>query len=186
MKTAVVVILFSGIVFGQAQIDQRPGDLPQQNEFKHGQSAMNDIYKDESHCLALPEIRNDKDSPISCYCRDAVVDARYVYFTYFLGKDVNLSGVVLALEVYAGQMCRQEYDVRKAAESRDWKWDGPEVVRTYPPQDVIERIIPEKKDGKPTGRWIPYSVQLVYRDAQGRVTRTDNYSGRDWEPVVAK
>jgi hypothetical protein len=106
-----------------------------------------------------------------------------VYFTYFLGKDLNLSGVVLALEVYAGQMCGQEYDVRKATESRDWKWDGPEVVRTHPAQDVIERIIPEKKDGTPTGRWIPYTVQLVYRDVQGHVTRTENYSSREWEPV---
>src|ERR1700758_78012 len=38
------------------------------------------LYADESHCLASPEIRSDKDNPISCFCRDTIADARYLYF----------------------------------------------------------------------------------------------------------
>jgi hypothetical protein len=147
---------------------------------------MDDIYWDQSHCLAFPEIRSDKDASISCYCRDAIADARYVYFTYFLpGKDDNLSGVVLALQELAGQRCGDpHYSVM--TESKDWKSNGPEVIRTYPPDDAIKRISPEKKDGKPTGRWVPYTVQLIYRDGQGRVMRTENYSAREFQPDSPK
>jgi hypothetical protein len=60
-----------------------------------------------------------------------------------------------------------------------WKWSGPEVVRTYPSDDVVKRIPLEK--GR-SGRWVPFTVQLVYRNAQGKVTRTENYSSREyWE-----
>src|ERR1700751_2877747 len=38
------------------------------------------LYADESHCLASPEIRSDKDNPISCFCRDTIADAQYLYF----------------------------------------------------------------------------------------------------------
>ena len=57
-------------------------------------------------------------------------------------------------------------------------------MRTYPPDDVIERIKPSGEHG--AGRWVPYTVQLVYRDAQGYVTRTENYSSREFEPVFPK
>jgi len=158
-------------------------------------NAMDEIYRDESHCLTEPEIRGNKDAPISCYCRDAIVEARYVYFSYILpGKDRNLNGVFLHLQQNASRTCgnpnfeEPNLDVIiDATESKDWKWNGPEVVRTHPPQDVIDRISPEKtKDGKSIGRWVPFTVQLVYRDAQGRVTRTENYSGRESEPVFLK
>src|SRR5215472_9285331 len=60
---------------------------------------LDKIYGDESHCLVAPEVRSEKDKPISCYCRDAVTDARYVYKTYVLtGKDPNLNGTFLALQ----------------------------------------------------------------------------------------
>ena len=42
---------------------------------------LDKLYADESHCLVSPEIRSDKDNPISCFCRDAIADARYLYFT---------------------------------------------------------------------------------------------------------
>ena len=32
---------------------------------------LDEIYKDETHCLLGPEIRSEKDKPISCYSRDA-------------------------------------------------------------------------------------------------------------------
>ncbi len=154
----------------------------------HRQPAINKVYRDESHCLALPEIRSDKDSPISCYCRDAIIDARYVYSTYLVsGKDGNLSGILLTLQQHASEVCGQSsgavYDATKA---KDWKWSGPEVVRTYPSNDVIEHISPEVKDGKPIGRSVPFTVQLIYRDAQGRVTRTENYASRDLLPIFTK
>ncbi len=176
--------------FGQAKKDVPPANSGPAS----ATNTMDAIYRDESHCLTSPEIRGDKDAAISCYCRDAISEARYVYFTYLLSeKDRNLNGIFLHLQQRAIETCgnpnHEEPNLGvmlDATESRDWKWNGPEVVRTYPPQDVIERISPEMKDGKPVGRWVPFTVQLVYRDAQGRVTRTENYSSRESEPVFPK
>jgi hypothetical protein len=117
-----------------------------------------------------------------------------VYFTYILsGKDRNLNGIFLGLQERAIEKCGNpnygdaNYDaISDATEIKDWKWNGPEVVRTYPLDNVIERIIPETKDGKPVGRWVPFTVQLVYRDSQGRVPRTENYSSREFDPVFPK
>lgn len=187
-----VLMLFAGIAFGQAKKDAPPANSGPASATT---STMNEIYQDESHCLTEPEIRGDKDAPISCYCRDAISEARYVYFTYVLsGKDRNLNGVFLHLQQRAIETCGSpnfgdpNYDViYDATETKDWKWNGPEVVRTYPPQEVIDRISPEKnKDGKPVSRWVPFTVQLVYRDAQKRVTRTENYSSRELEPIFPK
>jgi hypothetical protein len=141
---------------------------------------LDKVYRDESHCLALPDMRGDRDVGISCYCRDAIVEARYVYFTHILsGGDQNLNGVFLVLKGQILEQCGKTYDLG-VAERQNWKWDGPEVVRTYPPDDVISRIRPETRGGKPVGRWVPFTVQLVYRDDQGRVKRTENYSSREW------
>jgi len=155
-------------------------------------TAMQKVYVHESHCLTDPEIRSDKDNPISCFCRDAIADARYVYFTYVLtGKDANLNGAFLALQRRAEQQCTRDMaeaidasfigNIYTAITTKDWKWSGPEVVRTYPPDDVIKRIKPGGEHG--SGRWVPFTVQLVYRDAMGRVTRTEEYSSREFEPV---
>src|SRR5208337_4593936 len=92
-----------------------------------------EIYKDESHCLVAPEIRSERDKAISCYCRDALTDARYVYQTYLLaGKDQNLGGAYLTLESNATRLCGEEYGVIRAAQDADWRWSGPEVIRRYP------------------------------------------------------
>jgi len=189
---AAVVMLFAGVAFGQAKKDVPPANSGPAS----ATNTMNEIYQDESHCLTSPEIRGDKDAPISCYCRDAISEARYVHFTYLLsGKDRNLNGIFLHLQQRANETCGNPYyeDSEKsdvifdAIFSKDWKWNGPEVVRTYPPEDVIERISPEKDEhGKPVARWVPFTVQLVYRDTQGRVTRTENYSCRESEPVFPK
>lgn len=186
MRTiATVILFFAGFAFGQAKNDAasaKSGTASTKN-------TMNQIYEDVSHCVTEPEIRGEKDAPISCYCRIAISDARYVYFTYLLAaKDTNLNGTFFVLQENVRQTCGEKnYDfIRDATESQNWKWNGPEVVRTYPLDDVVARISPEMKDGKPTGRWIPFTVQLVYRDAQGRVTRTENYSSREWEPVFPK
>ena len=140
------------------------------------------VYRDESHCLTEADMRGEKDMPISCWCRDAIVDARYIYFTYLLSfRDRNLNGPFLHLVSYGERMCGQS--VLDAAQEPDWKWGGPEVVRTYPPDDAIKRITPERLDGGTTlGRWVPFTVQLVYRDKQGHVTRTENYSSREFVP----
>jgi hypothetical protein len=163
--------------------------LPQATHAQGFPTAMQKVYRDESHCLTRADMRSDKDNPISCHCRDAIEDARYVYFAYFLPhKDDNLTGVFLHLQDYAGETCSRDTaerldmafisKIEDATTLKDWKWSGPEVVRTYPPDDVIKRI-------KPSGatRWIPFTVQLVYRDAQGRVTRTEEYSSREPVPV---
>lgn len=128
------------------------------------------VYTDESRCLAGPEIRNDTDNPISCYCRDALVDVRYVYQTYIVtGKDNNLVGAGLALEQHAQQMCGDNSFL--AAEKVEWKWTGPEIMRLYPPDAEIERIAPDAKGF----RRVPYKVRLTFRDARGTVAKVEDY-----------
>jgi len=101
-RTAVIAVLLVGITYGQAK-----KKVPLGNPGSAGdKSTMDQIYRDESHCLTLPEIRGDKDAPISCYCRDAIWQARYVYFAYLLpAKDDNMSGIVLTLQEHARQVC---------------------------------------------------------------------------------
>jgi hypothetical protein len=166
-----------------------PPTLPRAQDWP---PAMQKVYMDESHCLTGPEIRTNMDNPISCYCRDAIADARYVHFTYLLpGKDANLYGTYLTLQRDAEEQCSRDTAERNDADfiqktndaitSKDWKWSGPEVVRTSPPDEVVKRIKPSGEHG--AGRWVPYTVQLVYRDAQGRVTRTEEYATREFRPV---
>jgi hypothetical protein len=207
-KTLTFLILTLGLVFPlsaraqQATHESNPTPRSIQKThqalppaLQHAQdwpTAMQKVYMDESHCLTSPEIRNDHDNPISCYCRDAIVDARYVYFTYLLSeKDANLNGTFLTLQRDAEEQCSRDTAQRNAADfiqniydaitSKDWKWSGPEVVSTFPPDDVIKRIKPSGEHS--AGRWVPFTVQLVYRDAQGRVTRTEEYSTREFRPV---
>jgi hypothetical protein len=148
----------------------------------HSQDKINldDVYYDQTHCLTAPDMRGDNDRPISCFCRDAIVDARYVYSEYLLsGKDGNLRGPYLTLVRAISDQCGIEGDAAlQRAQSKNWIWDGPEVVRVFPPDDVIKRIPPEPGQ-KTVMRRVPYTVQLAYRDASGRVTRTENYSSRE-------
>ncbi len=126
-----------------------------------------------------PEIRGDKDSPISCYCRDAIADARYVYQTYLLtGKDRNLNGTYLILESYARQMCGEGYDVIAATQAKGWQWPGLQVTRKYPSDSTIGLIRPDSKGF----RTVEYKVRLVYRDPQGRVTKVDNFTALERLP----
>jgi hypothetical protein len=79
---------------------------------------MDKIYLDESHCLVSPEIRGEKDNSISCFCRDAIIDARYLYQTYLLpGKDKNLNGAYLGLVDHARRICGEKYDVYNATQA---------------------------------------------------------------------
>lgn len=140
---------------------------------------LNKVYADESHCLVAPEIRGDKDSSISCYCRDAIVEARYVYQTYITtGKDRNLNGPYDALESHAEKVCRKGYEMFKAAWASKWRWNGPEVTRTYPSDSTIEQIRPDIKGF----RTVEYLVQVTYRDKQGRITKVENYTALDGLP----
>ncbi len=145
---------------------------------------MDKVYADETHCLVAPEIRRNTDNPISCYCRDAIVDARYVYFTYILsGRDANLNGTFLALIDRAEKQCSLEYGViLKASETENWEWSGPEVTRTYPPDSEIERITPDSKGF----RLVKYKVRLNYRDPQGRIARVENFTATELLPRNAK
>jgi hypothetical protein len=107
-----------------------------------------------------------------------------VYFTYLLpGKDRNLNGVFLSLVAKISANCGEDYEAFQVARQHDWKWDGPEVVRTYPSDEVIQRIKLERLNkGETLGRWVPFSVQLVYRDAKGHVLRTETYSSNEFIP----
>lgn len=145
--------------------------------------SMDMVYRDESHCLVAPEIRGEKDNPISCFCRDAIMDARYVYENYLLtGKDRNLNGAYLTLWDHAQQMCGKQYDVLKATQTKDWQWHGPQVTRGYPPESEINQIQP---DGKGF-RTVEYKVHLTYRDPGGRVTKVENFTALDKLPKNTK
>jgi hypothetical protein len=126
-------------------------------------TALDKIYKDETHCLVGAEIRSDSDEPISCYCRDALSDARYVYQTYlFSGKDLNLNGTYLTLWSHAAQECGKDFDVSRATHDADWRWNGPEVVRTYPTDREIEQLKPDRFGF----RTVRYKIELVYPDSR--------------------
>jgi hypothetical protein len=134
------------------------------------------VYSDESHCLVAPELRGKIDDPISCYCRDAIIDARYVYETYLrTGGDGNLNGAYLTLEHHAQQMCGEQYDVVKAIQTKGWQWSGPQVTREYPPEREINQIQPDSKGF----RTVEYKVHLTYRDPGGHVTRVETLTGLD-------
>jgi hypothetical protein len=155
-------------------------------EFASAQGLMK-VYQDESHCLTEPDMRGDKDAPISCYCRDAIVDARYVHLTYLATlKDSNLNGAFLHLVDYVRETCGEGEEWLDICMQKSWTWNGPEVVRTYPPDDVIKRIKvePMRKGAKTVGRWVPYSIQLVYRNKDGKVTQTETYSSREFFPEL--
>jgi hypothetical protein len=142
-------------------------------------NSLNKVYEDETHCLVGPEIRGEKDNSISCYCRDGLTDARYVYQTYLRsGKDRNLNGTLLTLWNHAAQMCGEGYGVVRAAEDGDWRWDGPEVIRVYPPDRRIAQIRPDS-DGL---RTVTYEVRLTYRDKQGQATKVETFSAAEKLP----
>ncbi len=162
----IVTLAVSLLPAGSSASDEMP--VPNAKE-----NALDKIYSDESHCLTLADMRGDQDMPISCYCRDAIVEALYVNFTYLLSsKDLNLTGIFIVLAGNVSQKCGQALNAFDIASRKNWKWDGPEVIRTYPPDDVVKRIKPSK-DGV---RSVPFTIQLIYRDDKGRVIRTENYS----------
>lgn len=85
---------------------------PNQKKSEPNVANMDKVFQDETHCLTSPEIRSDKDSPISCFCRDAIADARYVYTSYLTSwKDRNLNGVFLVLQPHAAETCGKDIDV---------------------------------------------------------------------------
>lgn len=144
-----------------------------------GQNTLNKVYTDESHCLLGPEIRGEADKPISCYCRDALTDARYVWQTYLVtGKDSNLYGIQLDLESHAAKACGGRYNILKATQSKDWRWDGPAVMRVYPPDSKIRELKPDRAGF----RSVEYMVRLSYVDVPGGATRIVSFTAPDRLP----
>lgn len=141
------------------------------------------VYSDQSHCLVAPEIRGKKDNSISCFCRDAIMDARYVYENYLLTeKDKNLNGVYLTLVDHAQQMCGEQSDVYKVTQTKEWRWDGPQVTREYP----LEREIHKSQPDSNGFRTVEYKVRLTYIDPGGRVIKVDNFTALDKLPQNPK
>ena len=197
MKKRIVLVSVVVVVLGLA--------LPHMTRAQDWATALDKIYMDESHCLVAPEIRNDKDKPISCYCRDAIADAQYVHSTYLLsGKDRNLNGTFLALQRLAQEMCGQNPGkddiamqnqllrlmgdsslqndaIVNATESKNWKWSGPEVARSYPPDSEIKNITPDSHGF----RLVKYTVRLTYLDQQGHVTKVETFTALDRLPADA-
>jgi hypothetical protein len=158
--------------------------LPHRACAQTSDNAMYKIYGDESHCLTAPEIRGEKDKRYSCYCRDALADAAYVYRTYIItGKDRNLNGAYLGLEWYAEEKCGDDLEeslgIFGATQDAHWKWNGPEVTRTYPPVAEIRKMKPDSRG------WISvkFLYQLTFRDAQGHVTKVEQLVGVEDEPA---
>lgn len=146
-------------------------------------TSLDSIYRDETHCLTLREIRGQADNPKSCYCRDALADANYMNQTYLLsGKDFNLTGIYFTLLAHAQEMCGDAYDVSGAADKKDWRWNGPEVRRVYPSNRSIEQIKPDDRGF----RSVRYEVQLTYRDQQGGVAKVERYKATERLPADFK
>jgi len=134
---------------------------------------MDKVYSDESHCLVSAELRVKKDNSISCYCRDAIMDARYVYENYLsTGKDPNLNGAYLALWDHVQQVCGQNCEFLKATQTKEWQWNGPQVTREYPPENEINKIQPDTNGF----RIVEYKVHLTYIDAGGLATKVESFS----------
>lgn len=139
---------------------------------------MAKICMDESHCLDAPEIRDKKDWSISCSCRDAIMNARYLSQNY-LDKDSNLSGAVLGLVDNAERICSERFDViLQAIMDESWQWEGPQVEREYPPESDILKIKVNNKGF----RTVKYRVHLIYFDKGGRVTKVQNFNAIDEIP----
>ena len=141
---------------------------------------MDMVYSDESHCLVAHEIRGQDDNSISCFCRDAIMDARYVYENYLLTqRDTNLNGVFLTLVEHAQLMCGEKFDVYKATQNTEWQWNGPQVMREYPPEKEINDIQPDSKGF----RTVAYKVRLIYRDSKGIVIKVEKFPSLDRLPL---
>ncbi len=146
-------------------------------------SKMDEVYLDVSRCLGAPEIRGEKDNPISCFCRDAIMDARYVYQNYVhTGKDLNLKGIYLTLVGRAQQICGEKYDVWGATSAGAWQWNGPQVTREYPPEKEILKI---KADSKGF-RSVKYDVRVTYYDSAGKVVKVENFKAIEKLPGWTK
>jgi hypothetical protein len=163
---AVVFLFLGGFVLSHSSYAQDPT------------IDLNKVYADDTHCLVALEIRNDNDKPISCYCRDALADVWYMYRAY-LGKDENLYGPIFALETFAHELCGEHYKGSEA-DKRNWKWNGPEVTRVYPPDEIAEHIAPDDKGW----RTVQYQVILTYRDQKGHVTKTEQVRGS--VPIISR
>lgn len=101
--------------------------FPLENNAQRSPANLDEVYRDESHCLIGAEMSSNGDSPGSCYCRDAIADGRYVYFTYlFPAKDRNLNGAWLSSQRLIHQQCGEGYDALGATTHMDWKWSGPD------------------------------------------------------------
>jgi len=134
---------------------------------------LDKVYRDETHCLEGPETRSAADKRISCYCRDALADAQYVYRTYLIThKDRNLNGTYLRLAESAQQECGNEFDDVHDATMGVWKWNGPEVTRIYPPDSSIEQIKPDSNGF----RTVTYQVRLTYREARFQGAKVETFS----------
>jgi hypothetical protein len=146
-------------------------------------TSLQATYQDETHCLVAGEIRGDADRAYSCYCRDALAEARYVSGTYVQsGKDLNLIGVLTSLEIYAGQMCAATIDSVDKAVHSESGWSGPQITRTYPPDSTIEQLTPDKNGN----RKVAYTILLTFHDKAGRVTKIDTFTTADTLPADFK
>jgi hypothetical protein len=105
---------------------------PQRNPTK-----LMEVYSDNSHCLSPQDSEGGLD--VSCMCRDAIADARYVYFGPFQ-HDQNLVRIYQALEdrIRQPSICGTDLysNVAKGVAFTQavvmdptWKWSGPIRVR---------------------------------------------------------
>jgi len=144
---------------------------------------MDTVYADESHCLVAREIRGQNDKSISCYCRNDIMEARYVYENYLLTqRDANLNLAYLTLVEHAQQTCGEKLDVYIATQNTEWQWNGPQVMREYPPEREINKIQLDSKGF----RTVEYKVRLIYRDSKGIETNVDNFTTLDRLPPNTK
>ena len=62
---------------------------------------------------------------------------------------------------------------------KDWKWNGPEVVRNSPPDDVLRQIKPDSNGIIHS----EYTVVVLHRDSKGSILKSESFTAKDVVPA---
>ena len=79
-------------------------------------------------------------------------------------------------------MCGEKFDVYNATQNTEWQWNGPQVMREYPPEKEINEIQPDSKGF----RTVVYKVRVIYHDSKGIIIKTENFPTLDRLPPNSK
>jgi len=95
--------------------------------FSQSKPDLDKVIRDESHCLPPSTCAETKTGPISCFCRDSIVEARYDYFEYLNPlKDLNLGFIFWKLLEELDKECGigigTSDEAYKKTIDKNWTW----------------------------------------------------------------